>query len=348
MSKVTYLLGAGASAGKRTESGSIIEGLPCVNEIPKSISEIIEILKTEILEEVECVDELGLQVREDWVTAQQELLSLFEELEQNTKNNATIDTYAKKLKLKGNRSGLEHVEQLLTLFFLFEQILHNPDSRYDTFLANILVSSSVIPKNINIISWNYDSQIEIVYSDYNSPDKLEIGNKEQEDYQEFKILKVNGTATFKGQDDVVKLRDDIAPKLQCAEKDSKSVYMAKNRVYLFEFIKLYRTYVKGHEGNTNLSFAFDDKKYSEAILRRSDEVINDTDALVIIGYTFPFFNREIDRMVLSRLSPEAKVYIQDLTPEKIKESFKAVLPNFNDNNISLIRDVTQFYLPPEL
>ena len=31
MSKVTYLLGAGASAGKRAESGVIIEGLPCVN-----------------------------------------------------------------------------------------------------------------------------------------------------------------------------------------------------------------------------------------------------------------------------------------------------------------------------
>ena len=111
---------------------------------------------------------------------------------------------------------------------------------------------------------------------------------------------------------------------------------------------LYKSYVHNKTDNTDLSFAFDYTSHSEAILQRSHEIINDTDALVIIGYTFPFFNREIDRKVLSRLSPKAKVYIQDLAPEKIKESFKAVLPNFNDNNISLIRDVTQFYLPPEL
>ena len=33
MANVTYLIGAGASAGKRGENGYIIEGLPCVNEI---------------------------------------------------------------------------------------------------------------------------------------------------------------------------------------------------------------------------------------------------------------------------------------------------------------------------
>ena len=122
----------------------------------------------------------------------------------------------------------------------------------------------------------------------------------------------------------------------------------KERILLEEFIYLYKKYVYKKEDNTNLSFAFDDNKVSDEIIRRSNDIIRDTNALVIIGYTFPFFNREIDRKVLSRLSPKAKVYKQDLAPEKIKESFKAVLPNISDENISLIRDVTQFYLPPEL
>lgn len=354
MANVTYLLGAGASAGKRTESGYIMEGLPCVNEINSSLLNIIRILNDYLIpDDINCIPELGLNSKEDWEINRKDLLSLFSELQSNISNHATIDTYAKKLKLQGRLNEFSVLEQLLSLFFIYEQIIRTPDSRYDTFLANILNNNSALPKNIKIISWNYDSQIEIAYSEYNSNlDNLNIGSKTYKDYQEWNILKLNGTANFyKHERELIEIRKEVLneiAKIRSTLNDKSKISEKEGQLKLKKFLMLYKSYMHEKTNNTDLSFAFDYTSHSEAILQRSHEIINDTDALVIIGYTFPFFNREIDRKVLSRLSPRAKVYIQDLALEKIKESFKAVLPNFNDNNISLIRDVTQFYLPPEL
>ena len=354
MAKVTYLLGAGASAGKRTESGSIIEGLPCVNEINSSLLNIIRILNDYLIpDDIISDPKLGLNSKEDWEIARRELLSLFSKLLSDIKNHATIDTFAKKLKLQGRRGEFSVLEQLLSLFFIYEQILRTPDSRYDTFLANILNDNSSFPKNIKIISWNYDSQIEIAYNEYNKNlNNLNIGSKTHKDYQEWTILKLNGTANFyKHEREFIEIRKDVLneiAEIKSTLNNNSDISEKEGQLKLKKFLMLYKSYMHEKTNNTDLSFAFDYTSHSEAILQRSHEIINDTDALVIIGYTFPFFNREIDRKVLSRLSPKAKVYIQDLAPEKIKESFKAVLPNINDENISLIRDVTQFYLPPEL
>ena len=46
--------------------------------------------------------------------------------------------------------------------------------------------------------------------------------------------------------------------------------------------------------------------------------------------------------------PDTKIYIQDLYPERIKQSLRAVLPHIKENNIILLKEVDQFYLPPEL
>ena len=105
----------------------------------------------------------------------------------------------------------------------------------------------------------------------------------------------------------------------------------------------------GKKDNTHLSFAFDSSQPSEKILSRVDKIISQTDALVIIGYTFPFFNREIDRKILQRLKPNAKIYIQDLNPKSVRQSLEAVLTDEQRQvQIKEIERTEQFYLPPEL
>lgn len=80
-----------------------------------------------------------------------------------------------------------------------------------------------------------------------------------------------------------------------------------------------------------------------------DKVMFDTNVLVIIGYTFPFFNREIDRRILSKLKPYAKIYIQDLNPQYVKQNLQAVLTDAQRNmHITELERTDQFYLPPEL
>lgn len=128
MSKVVYLLGAGASFGTREKGvGSpIITGLPIVSEIEGELENMTNILSSVSL----CDKELE--------ESKQKLIKGFQKMKVACSDNATIDTYAKKLWLQGKNEDFSHVELLLTIFFIFEQILHKPDKRYDTFFCQHL------------------------------------------------------------------------------------------------------------------------------------------------------------------------------------------------------------------
>ena len=351
MANVTYLIGAGASAGKRGENEYIIEGLPCVNEISKSIKEIIELIDmTSIPYNLEWKNsQLGLNSIEDWEAARKKLLREFHSLYRKCELHATIDTYAKKLVLKKREEEFKHLEQLLTLFFIYVQMRNQIDSRYDTFLANILEPNLHFPPNIRVISWNYDSQFELAYSGYDEVGELIIGYKNAMFDLDYEIIKINGTATFAEQERLIELRKDIKQKLwQIKDNTTGSLSIPRQETWLLEFIYLYQLYVSGKTNNTHLSFAFDDNYPSDKINSCINNIIKRTDVLVIIGYTFPFFNRETDRKILQYIKPNTKIYIQDLHPERIKQSLTAVLPNFPEEQIFLRKDVDQFFLPPEL
>lgn len=351
MANVTYLIGAGASAGKRDREGTILEGLPCVNEISKSLRSIVKLIdETPIPVAIEWKESaIGLNNKEDWESAREKLLKSFKYLYFQCEQHATIDTYAKKLVLKKRTEELKYIEKLLTLFFIYIQMQNQIDSRYDTFLANILEPNLHFPSNIRVISWNYDSQFELAYSEYDDINDLIIGYKSAMFDMDYEIIKINGTATFADQKKIIELRKDIKQKLwQQKDNTTGSLALLRQETWLLEFIYLYQLYVSGKTNNTHLSFAFDDNYPSDKITNCIDNIIKRTDVLVIIGYTFPFFNRDTDRKILQYIKPNTKIYIQDLTPERIKQSLTAVLPNFPEEQIFLRKDVDQFFLPPEL
>lgn len=351
MANVTYLIGAGASAGKRDREGTILEGLPCVNEISKSIKDIVYLIDTTpIPTDLAWTDTcIGLNSITDWESARQKLLKSFKYLYFQCEQHATIDTYAKKLVLKKRMKEFMHLEQLLTLFFIYVQMRNQIDSRYDTFLANILEPNLHFPPNIRVISWNYDSQFELAYSGYDEVGELIIGYKNAMFNLDYEIIKINGTATFAEQERLIELQKDIKQKLwQIKDNTTGSLSILRQETWLLEFIYLYQLYVSGKTNNTHLSFAFDDNYPSDKINSCINNIIKRTDVLVIIGYTFPFFNRETDRKILQYIKPNTKIYIQDLHPERIKQSLTAVLPNFPEEQIFLKKDVDQFFLPPEL
>lgn len=360
MANVTYLIGAGASAGKRgkdlpggdPKDNSIWEGLPCVNEISGCLWDICNLIdKTAIPNDLDWKDpQIGLTSVADWECARKNLWRRLQSLRIHCEQHVTIDTYAKKLVLRNQQAAFKDLEQLLALFFIYLQLQNYPDSRYDTFLANILEPNLHFPQNIRVISWNYDSQFELAYSEYDEQGELLVGTKNARFDIDYEIIKINGTATFDNQTSIAKLRDDIWQKIRAIKDDvnGRSVDLQKEQTWVLEFIYLYQLYVVGKKDNTHLSFAFDSSEPSEKILNRIDKIISQTDALVIIGYTFPFFNREIDRKILQNLKPDAKIYIQDKYPQRIKQNFKAVKPDIPDEQIDTKDDTDQFFLPPEL
>ncbi len=356
MANVTYYIGAGASAGKRKENGAILEGLPIVNEITKRIDYLIaRISKAKFYEGDRDwrMPHFQLNTMKDWEEARQRLIANLSHLRDACHRNATIDTYAKKLVLQGRKMELEHLERLLTFYFVVEQILGNPDSRYDTFLANILGNLQQFPDNIKVISWNYDSQFEIAYYEYEKANRLKIGSKLSSENLPYDILKLNGSATFQGPDHlpayILHRKEDMK---KPGHKDFYVDADVQMENILPDLVLLYHLYVgeasQERENKTNLSFAFDYNQLSDVMLHRANQIIEKTEALVIIGYTFPFFNREMDRMVLDLLDPDTEIYIQDKNPERVKQSFLAVCPGVKEYKIHLVKDVDQFFLPPQL
>ena len=74
----------------------------------------------------------------------------------------------------------------------------------------------------------------------------------------------------------------------------------------------------------------------------------DTESIVVIGYSFPYFNREIDRTIFAGIPNLKTIYIQDPNPDAVEPSLRAVLQDGSNVKIEHQKDCTQFYLPREL
>ncbi|MDR3653136.1 MAG: hypothetical protein P4L34_09220 [Paludibacter sp.] len=192
MNKVTFLFGAGAS----------MNALPIVNQIPQRIVELIEYLEQDIfiLENDKTFNKCGSKTRRDF---QLEMIESLKWMQDKSKNHASIDTFAKKLYLKGESDDLRKLKIAMSIFFIAEQAGKKTDARYDSFFASILKDHAQdFPDNIRILSWNYDYQFELSYAEYSNTYDIQRNQRslmisQQNDHREnwngFRIIKLNGT-----------------------------------------------------------------------------------------------------------------------------------------------------------
>lgn len=104
----------------------------------------------------------------------------------------------------------------------------------------------------------------------------------------------------------------------------------------------------GFQFKTHLSFAWEYSDNSENMKKSLQETTKDTEQVVVIGYSFPFFNRETDRAIFNGMPNLKKVYVQDINPNAVLQSMKAILPVDRKIEVVQITDCGQFYLPSEL
>jgi hypothetical protein len=197
------------------------------------------------------------------------------------------------------------------------------DLRYDAFFATILEKEKSIqlPSNIKVVSWNYDLHLERSIIGFTTQFEwqtainiLNICTSERLN-QNCSTFKLNGTSfaysntqsefNFKyGNVYIHKLLDGlIIPFLNCTEFENER-----------NFYNL----------NHSLYFHWDD---NSSIRNKCFESIKDTEILVVIGYTFPTFNRETDRKLYENMPKLEKVYIQapSNSINDIKTSFQSLL-----------------------
>lgn len=280
------------------------------------------------------------------------------------KEFGTIDTYAKKLSLNNQSHELSRLKLALSSFFLLFQNIADKsfktrfnskgeilgdfefiDKRYITLFSTILDnSSSYEPKlksNIKFVTWNYDLQLQLTYQKFASQSKFSYIDSSfryiPKYNQSLDVCHLNGFHGYFGYGgngldtpyQYIK-GDTVADILKPFSKGAIT-----NGGTLYVDVDTYINYA----WETNNHFA-------EIIREQAISIFGNTDILVVIGYSFPTFNKEIDKLLFEKLKGrEVKVYYQDpnATTFHIKH-----LSGLGDDNIECInKGLNYFFLPYE-
>lgn len=369
MSKVVYLFGAGASYGERFERnaldfgigfgmggdlekvlyqkaantplhGCIKRGLPVVNELEDTIARLLDGQNNTVLDS------------NQFNTFIESCRPHLEWLKECCHNYPTIDTYAKQLFVVEGENGVTYVKlkKALSLLFSLLQSYQTRDLRYDAFVASIIDNDGFLSKDISVLSWNYDCQFEFAYSNFMHEKEKDLNNiwrklhaisktygpeteKALNIHNEFTFTKINGSALiYVTQNGFLDFFFDPQNR-ECLPFAFQNYFMGDN----FYF-------------KNCLSFAWEDSE-GQFIKQRIQKVSEDASVVVVIGYSFPYVNREIDRFIFEQMPSLSKVYIQDINANDIIDSVKSVLSDFQQVNhveIEPIKNIRQFYIPREL
>lgn len=334
MDTITYLLGAGASANC----------LPIVSQMAKNIEESLKRLHSLNMSNLF----RGKEMEEKFPSILSNLKSDLLWLKQNCQIHSSVDTFAKKLYLSGDQNNYRRLKNILSVYLTIEQKHNRPDLRYDNFWASMLNQRYKYPKNVRILSWNYDFQLELSYLNFANCSSLEesyellgIGSYKtgQNDFPppgEFSIFKINGSA---------KLYIDETR----LEKYFGSNLLLENNSSFYNTLFKNIDFIQNHEKCQNsLTFSWEHDRASH-LYQSVSENIKDTSILVVIGYSFPFFNRVVDRKFLKDSMPALrKVYFQAPDAENLRERFLAIRDDITPENLVLRKDKDQFVFPNEL
>ncbi len=329
--QILYFLGAGAS----------VPTIPIVNDLSSGLIVFSERLKA-----------FGNTIITQYTTSNlHQVETLLNELYEDTiwlsnlcESHMSVDTVAKKLITKGEDKNLNKLKRVLAYYFSYLQFTSRVNSRYDAFIAGIFNhKKQSFPENLKIISWNYDIEFELAFSDYFSNENYDqICTKINllpstiitPRLQDFFLYKINGSATFK--DRLYKSSAPLFPYVKTSIPEQ-------------EVMRQIVSFLSERYSN-QITFAFE-KEDNDPNLTSLQESIRLCETLVIVGYSFPYFNRTTDKMILGNLNLK-NVYIQTLENSyaSVKDSFKAVAPLVKENSIFHINADSKipFYIPPQL
>ncbi|NNV53959.1 hypothetical protein [Limnovirga soli] len=325
---ITYYLGAGASA----------EALPVVNTLPKNF----RLLSKKIEKDADLEND-NKNYRDKQIKS---LINLADKAEQF----GTIDTYAKYLHLK-DRMSLLNLKETLSFYFLYEQLLNNCfDKRALIFLTTILQYDKIFPPNIKIITWNYDFQIQIAAKHFvkeefentrtgakHLPPLIEyhpsLGHTSTSINEQCSLVHLNGIAgAYNTTAQNWSINDHIFRKSKPENLNDLLTHIHETRY-----------------ANALMKFGWEEKVEDSLAVKHAKKIMAETDILVVIGYTFPFFNREIDKEVFSGFkanSKHKKIYYQDKT--KTGDFLKNQFELSADIQIKSTNDVYNYFIPLEL
>lgn len=211
----------------------------------------------------------------------------------------SLNTETKNKRKQPGNSGPEYIDELSCLKYLYRKNISTQkyqnnktkiDQRYINFLIDVMTEADSFPSNIKFFSWNYDSQF--LHAIENLDFKIQVRD-EIADYHFLKRL--NGIAVRKGINPAtissgLKIEHKIIQVSDCFWRLSNP---------------------NSRDANLLVKFAFEqDQDIGKLAV---DSHLNDFDLvsdLVIIGYSFPLSNRNIDKNVFEEILRKVK-YTRD-------------------------------------
>jgi hydroxymethylpyrimidine pyrophosphatase-like HAD family hydrolase len=210
-----------------------------------------------------------------------------------------------------------------------------------------------IPAHINIITWNFDFQLEQAFLGY-KPYITERGG----------FIHKEGKTVHEFLDDL-----NIYPRVNPKETTDRGAIVHLNGISGFYYRKGEPDNMKTTWGediyykdledyNSLISFAWDEDEFSRQCRQKALEILKETHILVIIGYSFPYFNRAFDDLIfpnkqtkaeIQKITQIERVYLQD-TPEKADIKVDYLKHRFGDffehcKIFKAIKETDQFFLP---
>ncbi|HXB08010.1 MAG TPA: hypothetical protein VNW04_12860 [Puia sp.] len=340
MEKITYLLGAGASA----------EVLPLIKKNPSSGKQgLSEELENFVNEEGGSIAKMENLTVED--------LKLLKVITKKCRTFGTPDLAAKYYHETKDWENYLHLKKLMSWYFYsFERTPNrtgtgfegrNLDPRVVPFLTTIS-SNGRLPKTVKMLSWNYDTQIEMGANFLKG-----VPGKSNDFDSQFFIW------PYSSQPTDTKDREYFLHHLNgyCGPNYSKRS-LAGEEPSAFDMHS---------RDEPLLSFAWeDDDSYDKTTfttrrIELASKLIVGTTILVVIGYSFPFFNRKIDAKLFETMKwTLQKIYFQDpyLDGQFLygqfglnKDSDTTLLEQQNGGkavDIQWIKDKSQYFVPFEL
>jgi hypothetical protein len=326
MDKITYILGAGASA----------------NSLPQAKDLSTQMLKFfEPLFKVEAT----LMASKFWV----DLNNLVKFC-----GTGSIDLYARKLFLAGKKHELKSLKIILAEYFTMFQMLNTHDARYDYLLSSLIKGSGgqdiQIPSNISIINWNYDLQLELAASlilQLSSFRLLEryFNMLPRPEYKErvekLTIIKLNGSAAFGKNRTNAWTIDQQYQGLSVEEEITPE--------FTLRLCKRYEYNLSNNDFASSIKFAWENTAFATDLIEAAKYHIAQSSIILIIGYSFPTFNRTVDRSILSEIRNETLkyIYIQNPNWEDVITRITSLNQDLDTNKIRHSSTRDEFYIPYE-
>lgn len=336
--KITYYLGAGASAN----------AIPMVSGINEYLKYLNEFVEQRVRARSHNPVQVGTSTYDKKIII--EFSSFLNKWYHKVKQAPSIDTYAKRLFDNNKKKEYLEYKVFLTIAFHFFHFykkntsdvnleMNTLDGRYENLFRSINSIqnddgfNTIIPHCFNFITWNYDFQFEYsrvldwVNEGTTQDNKIKAFSQSMSD----RFIKLNGSA--------------LLDKLQHGDYKSRMSIDQFDELFNLLFL-IYHELINQEKEITTFRFSWENK----VSLTNLSYIAKDTDILVIIGYSFPSFNRMIDKAFYSNLKKECIIYTQgrDLQDSnRIKGYFEQCFPPERKPKNVIPVESPFFFVPPQ-